>query len=75
MTAVAGDLPCNWTAYWSRVGRLKGLAQWKSKLQTMGMGTHDGDLNLQQVGELLYTRLLPDGSLHPTALQPCPPPS
>ena len=68
-----GYAPLRFAAWWSRVGRLKSMAQWRVKIQTLNEGRDPMELlTMDAVGVVLYRKLRDDGSLHDAFLQAVP---
>ena len=73
--AIRADTPLPFADLWARLSKLKGTAQWRSKLVSMG-GDPPAVAKLVtnvHVGEYMYRHLKDDGTLSPTALQEAPP--
>eukprot|EP00959_Pyramimonas_sp_CCMP1952_P226319 4732028-Pyramimonas_sp.AAC.1 len=57
--------------WWGHIKPCKGLAQWKTKLTTIGApaSTISSISNFKDVGELIYSHILEDGTWHESTLQ------
>ena len=73
MNQLKQDTPLAWSESWSRVGRLKSVQQWRSKLVSLSVGraTVEG-LTIPAVGDYLYRHTRKDGTLAADPLQAAP---
>ena len=66
-------LPTSWTLVWAALSKLKVLAQWKTKLHSLGAPEADiNKFNISQIGNYLFEHLTVNGTIVPLALQPPP---
>ena len=71
VVAALGDLPCLYTDTWSKIGRLKSISQWKTKMITLGKPLSE-TTNITAVGDILYRFLDTNSVLSSVPLQGLP---
>jgi len=60
-------------AWWAAVGKCKGIALWKGKIETLSGGSHAvNGLTIETVGQAVFRHVDSDGEWSPVPLQPSP---
>ena len=71
VTAALDAAPLMFTEAWTRLGRLKGNAQWRTKLTNLGQGAAVGAAMSQlEVGQYVFQHMCDDGEFSNVVLQP-----
>ena len=64
---------CEFGVWWTRICRLKSIAQWRVKVETLGFPDHSlRNANAWAIGVLLYRHLTAEGRYNAETLQEAP---
>ena len=70
MSEISAELPTSFTNFWHKFGRLKAIAQWRSKLGALGSKARDSELSsMKDIGAYVYSHLARNDTFSTAPLQ------
>eukprot|EP00959_Pyramimonas_sp_CCMP1952_P175546 3668438-Pyramimonas_sp.AAC.1 len=60
-----------YSEWWTQIARCKGIAQWQTKLQAIGLpeGNPTAASSFNKIGQIIYSKIQHDGTWSDTDLQ------